>query len=670
MENREQLQKKVRELRRTIEYHSRLYYEKDTPEISDREYDLLIRELERLEKLFPEIEDASSPTHKIGGAPQSKFEKVKHSSPMMSLSNALNKQELASFKEKLTVILKKNNIDLLCEPKIDGLAISLIYKNGVFVSASTRGNGYVGENVTENVRKLKNIPLKLKEKVDGVLEVRGEVCMDKQTFVTLNATREEQGKSLFANPRNAAAGSIRQLDPTITEKRNLKVFLYQLVDPAKYGVKTQSEMLSWLESKGFPVQGEQKLISTWESLESYIDRWSEQRFEHPIDTDGVVVKVNEIALRSTLGETTKSPRWAIAFKFPPEEKVTEILDIEVTVGRTGVLTPTAIFKPVHLSGTTVQRANLHNQDEITRKNIRIGDTVKVRKAGEIIPEVVSVDISKRPNCTVPYSMPLNCPVCGTRVIQLAGEAAIKCPNMSCPSQIRERIAYFASRPAMNIVGLGNKIIEQLIEAEMLRDISDIYYLTMEKLLSLERIGDKTASNLLRSIEKSKQRPLYALISALGIPNIGAKTATDLAREFKSLQNLADVAVNRPTLLTDVSGIGDVVIESLNKYFTNENNSLIIKKLKDAGVAMTDNLDSDSDKILKGVSFVLTGELANMSRVVASEKIRELGGNLKSSISKKVDYVLAGANPGSKYEKAVKLGIKILSEDDFMKMLQK
>ena len=666
MENNENLKSRIEALRKEIERHSKLYYENDSPVISDFQYDSLVRDLQKMEEEHPELKDASSPTVKIGGEPQERFDKVPHPQPMMSLDNALNEEELESFVKKLRASLSDENLELVCEPKIDGLAISLIYENGKFISASTRGNGYVGEDVTENVRTIVNLPLELSEEIPGRLEVRGEVCMDKKTFAALNTSRDENGLSLFANPRNAAAGSLRQLDPKITAQRKLKVFLYQVVSPEEYGIKTQDEMLSWLEKCGFPVQGEQLLCTTDEKLLGYIRAWSEKRFAHFIDTDGVVVKLNKLSLRSSLGETAKSPRWAIAFKFPPEEKITKVTDIEVTVGRTGVLTPTAVLEPVQLSGTIVQRASLHNQDEIERKDIRIGDYVKVRKAGEIIPEVLEVDFTKRSETSTPYFLPETCPVCGTKVIKIGGEVAIKCPNMSCPSQVRERISYFASRPAMNILGLGTKIIEQLITSGLVNDVSDLYYLDIYKLSSLDRMGIKSAENIISSVDKSKTRPLYALISALGIPNIGGKTATDLARAFKSLEALSETAVNEPEKIELIDGIGTVVADSINKYFSDPHNQDIIKRLEAAGVSMSD--DSVEGKF-SGKKFVLTGELTSMSRNIAAEKIRNLGGDIASSVSKKTDYVVVGDNPGSKYEKAKALNIRILSEQEFLDLLK-
>ncbi len=423
---------------------------------------------------------------------------------MMSLDNALDKDELRSFYVKTAQALGMESVEVLCEPKIDGLAVSLVYEDGIFTSGATRGDGRVGEDITANLRTIKSLPLKLRDTVRGRLEVRGEICMDKKGFAALNAAREEAGEPLFANPRNAAAGSVRQLDPKVTAARKLKIYLYQAVDPNRHGIKSQKEMLETISRLGLPVQGSERLCSSLEEVESYLEEWTEKRFEHPIDTDGVVVKLNDIAMRSMLGATSKAPKWAIAFKFPPEEKVTRIIDIEVTVGRTGTLTPTAVLEPVHLSGTVVRRAILHNQDEIDRKDIRIGDYVLVHKAGEIIPEVIRVEKERRPEGTAPFRIPEICPVCGSRAVRLTGESAIKCSNRSCPAQIIEGISHFASRAAMDIRGLGDKIVALLVEKGIVSDFADLYMISTEDLIPLERMGEKSARNITEAIVKIKE----------------------------------------------------------------------------------------------------------------------------------------------------------------------
>lgn len=666
----ESLKKRVSELRAELKRHAELYYVQDTPEITDFEYDQLLRELAAAEENYPELLTADSPTHRIGGAPREGFVKAEHSEPMMSLDNALDKEELRSFYVKMAQALGLESAEVLCEPKIDGLAVSLIYEDGIFTSGATRGDGRVGEDITANLRTIKSLPLKLRDTVRGRLEVRGEICMDKKGFAALNAAREEAGEPLFANPRNAAAGSVRQLDPKVTAARKLKIYLYQAVDPNRHGIKSQKEMLETISRLGLPVQGSERLCSSLKEVESYLEEWTEKRFEHPIDTDGVVVKLNDIAMRSMLGATSKAPKWAIAFKFPPEEKVTRIIDIEVTVGRTGTLTPTAVLEPVHLSGTVVRRAILHNQDEIDRKDIRIGDYVLVHKAGEIIPEVIRVEKERRPEGTAPFRIPEICPVCGSRAVRLTGESAIKCSNRSCPAQIKEGISHFASRAAMDIRGLGDKIVALLVEKGIVSDFADLYMISTEDLIPLERMGEKSARNITEAIEKSKKRPLGALINALGIRNVGERTANDLAEKFRSLELLSETAVNRTDEIESMEGIGPVIAESLRVFFLEPHNANVIRRLKEAGVnmAIEGPVKPRDDLPWSGLKFVLTGELSSMTRSEASEKIRGLGGETSDSVSRKTDFVVTGENPGSKLLKARSLGIEVLEEEDFIKRL--
>ena len=666
----ESLKKRVSELRAELKRHAELYYVQDTPEITDFEYDQLLRELAAAEENYPELLTADSPTHRIGGAPREGFVKAEHSEPMMSLDNALDKDELRSFYVKTAQALGMESVEVLCEPKIDGLAVSLVYEDGIFTSGATRGDGRVGEDITANLRTIKSLPLKLRDTVRGRLEVRGEICMDKKGFAALNAAREEAGEPLFANPRNAAAGSVRQLDPKVTAARKLKIYLYQAVDPNRHGINSQKEMLETISRLGLPVQGSERLCSSLEEVESYLEEWTEKRFEHPIDTDGVVVKLNDIAMRSMLGATSKAPKWAIAFKFPPEEKVTRIIDIEVTVGRTGTLTPTAVLEPVHLSGTVVRRAILHNQDEIDRKDIRIGDYVLVHKAGEIIPEVIRVEKERRPEGTAPFRIPEICPVCGSRAVRLTGESAIKCSNRSCPAQIKEGISHFASRAAMDIRGLGDKIVALLVEKGIVSDFADLYMVSTEDLIPLERMGKKSARNITEAIEKSKKRPLGALINALGIRNVGERTANDLAEKFRSLELLSEIAANRTDELESMEGIGPVIAESLRVFFLEPHNASVIRRLKEAGVNMVIEGPAKprDDLPWSGLKFVLTGELSSMTRSEASEKIRGLGGETSDSVSRKTDFVVTGENPGSKLLKARSLGIEVLEEEDFIKRL--
>ncbi|MDO4988180.1 MAG: NAD-dependent DNA ligase LigA [Synergistes sp.] len=661
---------RVNELRKQIEHHSWLYYVQDSPEISDFQYDALMRELQEIETAHPELITPNSPTQRIGGAPQDGFEKTTHALPMMSLENALNRNELSAFYAKLCDTLSDSETEVVCEPKIDGLAVSLIYEDGVFIGGSTRGDGFVGEDVSANLRTIKTLPMTLRKPVSGHLEVRGEVCIDKKGFEALNSAREERGETLFANPRNAAAGSLRTLDPRETARRNLKIYLYQIVEPEKLGITTQAEMLNEISALGLPMQGEQKLCSSLGDILSYIDRWEEMRFEHPIDTDGVVVKLNRLALRDTFGVTAKAPKWAIAFKFPPEEKLAQVQKIDVTVGRTGVLTPTAVFDPIHLAGTIVRRASLHNQDEIDRLDVRVGDYIWVHKAGEIIPEVDRVEFTKRPEGTQPFKLPENCPVCGALASRIDGVSAVKCTNSACPAQLKERILYFASRSAMDIAGLGEKIIDQLVSKNLLHSYADIYDLKARQIAALDRMGEKSSQNLTDAIERSKKRPLGAVINALGIPNIGEKTASDLAERFRSLRVLEKISRDRSEELEQTDGIGSVIAQSLHIWFSEEHNSDLLNRLEAAGINFKDETEiaDKSNMPLSNIKFVLTGELSSMTRSEAAKKIKSLGGTTADSVSKKTDFVVVGEKPGSKYEKAIKLGVPILTEAEFLEKL--
>lgn len=671
MDSFETMKSRAAVLREKLNRSAVLYYGEDAPDISDREYDLLLRELQGIEAKHPELVTPDSPTRRVGGAPKEGFVKVSHEVPMMSLENALTREELEQFYAKLSQGLGGGLCSVTCEPKIDGLAVSLLYENGIFVRGATRGDGTVGEDVTANLRTIRTVPLRLAVKAEGTVEVRGEVCIDKKGFAALNAEREETGLPLFANPRNAAAGSLRQLDPNITARRKLKIFLYQVVAAEKLGIKTQNEMLRWIKAAGLPTQGADARVSSIGCINEYLDDWSQKRFEHPIDTDGVVIKLDDLSERELLGSTAKAPRWAVAYKFPPEEKLTLLKDIKVTVGRTGTMTPTAILEPVHLSGTTVRRASLHNQDEIDRKDIRVGDMVWVHKAGEIIPEIIKVEFDKRPVHTAAYYIPENCPVCGSRAVRLTGEAAVKCPNKSCPAQIKETITHFASRRAMNILGLGEKIVSQLVDTGLVRTVADLYSLNAVDLAGLDRMGEKSAENLLSSIESSKTRPLGALINAIGIPNIGERTAEDLAERFGSLTALAHSATARDGRLGEIDGIGPAMSESISAFFSEPHNEETIERLERAGVKTgLDGPMVDRGSLpWNGLKFVLTGELASMTRDEASDRISRLGGQTAGSVSKKTDFVVAGESPGGKFLKAKELNVAILDESAFIKQLE-
>lgn len=666
----EDAKKRAGELRADLERAARLYYEEDSPEISDFQYDVMMRELQGIEKTYPVLSSPDSPTNRIGGAPREGFVKVRHAEPMMSLDNALDRDELSAFYMRLCEALGEQSPAVLCEPKIDGLAVSLIYEDGLFVRGATRGDGQTGEDVTPNLKTIRSLPLRLDQSVSGIFEVRGEVCISKKGFSVLNEAREENGEPLFANPRNAAAGSLRTLDPKETAKRNLSIYLYQIVDPEKHGITTQLQMLDTIRTLGLPCQGAERLCDSLDEIHEYLDAWEIKRHDHPIDTDGVVVKLDKIALRGVLGVTAKAPKWAIAFKFPPEERLTMVRDIEVTVGRTGVLTPTAVFDPVHLAGTIVRRAGLHNQDEIDKKDIRIGDSVWVRKAGEIIPEVVRVEYAKRPDGTEPFRIPDRCPVCGAAAVRLPGEAAVKCTNSSCPAQVKERINYFASRSAMDITGLGEKLVEQLVEKGLVQNYADIYSLEAKALSTLDRMGDKSAQNIAAAIELSKNKPLGALINALGINCIGEKTADDLAERYRSLDVLADIARNDEEKLELTDGIGSVIAQSLHVWFSEPHNMEILERLRSYGLRFEMEPKAKNAEPLPwdGLKFVLTGELSSMTRSEAGELIKKRGGSVSLNVSKKTDFVVVGEAPGSKYLKAKELGVAILDEDAFMAKL--
>lgn len=670
MSTQDRLKKRADFLRDELNKHAQLYYVQDRPEISDRDYDKLLRELQRIEEKYPELVSTDSPTVRIGGEPIEEFKKVQHKVPMMSLENALNREEVISFYNKLEKTLNIQTPLVTCEPKIDGVAISLVYENSVFVSGATRGNGIIGEDVTENLKTIKTLPLKLSQFIEGRLEVRGEVYIGKKDFLTLNEEREIDGDMIFANPRNAAAGSLRQLNPKITAKRKLKTLLYQVIEPEKYGIDSQIKTFGFLSNIGLPTQTEGQLCSNLEELLGYLDIWEDKRIVHDIDIDGIVIKLDEITRREVLGSTAKAPRWAIAYKFPPEEKETKIKNIDITVGRTGTLTPTAILEPIHLSGTIVQRASLHNQDEIDRKDIRIGDTVVVHKAGEIIPQVIKVILEKRPENSKPYTIPPICPVCGSKAVRLPGESLLKCTNSSCDAQIKERLVHFASRQAMDIRGLGEKIIAQLIDTKRVTNIADLYFLDIPSLADLERLGEKSATNIINSIKESKKRPLSALINALGIKNVGEKMAADLAEKFLTLDDLILASRNEKEL-EEVEGIGPIIAKSLNSFFSESQNISTVEKLREAGVNFytEQSLSNHANLPWLGKRFVLTGELTTMTRNEASEKIKNMGGKTNESVSKKTDFVIVGSSPGRKYKKAMELKITVLTEKEFLEKLK-
>jgi len=660
----EKIRIRAEELRKEINHHNYLYHVLDRPQITDAQFDALMKELLELEQTYPELVTPDSPTQRVGGKPREGFNTVTHRVPMLSLGNAFEEQELRDFDRRVKSAFPGEKVDYVAELKIDGLAVSLFYENGLFVQGATRGDGETGEEITANLKTIPSIPLRLKD--DVTLEVRGEVYMPKSAFAELNKAREEAGKPLFANPRNAAAGSLRQLDPAVTASRHLSIFVYGVGYAGTGNFKTHYQLLDFLIEQGFRVNPHFQLCAGIQEVISYCQIWKEKRFDLQYTIDGMVIKVNSFNQQSRLGATLKNPRWAIAFKFPPEEAVTKVTDIILRVGRTGVLTPTAILEPVRIAGTTVSKATLHNEDFIAEKDIRIGDHVVIHKAGDIIPEVVKVEKDKRTGNEKPFQMPAECPVCGAAAIRQEGEAATRCTGAACPAQVREGLIHFASRGAMDITGLGPAIINQLVDAGLVKDVADLYRLRKEDLLKLERMGEKSTQNLLEAIDNSRHNPLYRLIFGLGIRHVGERAAKLLADKFGSMEEL--MAASEDEIMA-IPEIGPTIAKSVTTFFAQEQNRELVRKLKRAGVNMQLRKDKKSGLHLEGKTFVLTGTLQGYTRTEAKEKIESLGGKVTSSVSKKTDYVVAGENPGSKYEKARKLGITILDEAEFNTLLK-
>jgi len=665
----DEIKKRVKKLREEIRYHNHKYYIENNPEISDYEYDQLIRKLQRLEEKFPSLITPDSPTQRVGGTPLKEFPVVEHEIPMLSLDNAYSPEEVKEFEKRLQRLLPGEKSEYVAELKIDGVSISLIYEDGYLVRGSTRGDGRRGDDITMNLRTIKSIPLKIFGKVEGRIEVRGEVYMTRSGFRKVNKEREEKEEPLFANPRNAAAGSLKLLDPGLTARRPLNNFIYNLTATTSFPMpRTHWECLKVLKDWGFRINPNIKLCKNIKEAIDYWNSWTKRREDLDYDLDGIVIKVNFLSQQSRLGFTSKSPRWAIAYKFPAIEATTKIKDIIVQVGRTGALTPVAIFEPTLLSGTIVKRATLHNEDEIKRKDIRIGDTVIIEKGGDIIPQVVKVVESKRTGKERKFSMPEKCPVCGAKVVRLEGEAVARCIGSDCPAQLKERIAHYAQRSAMDIDGLGDKLIEQLVDKKIVKDIADLYKLDLSTLSSLERMGGKSSQNLLSQIEESKTRPLSRLIFALGIRYVGTRGARILSEHFSSLKELSET---NPEELEAIPEIGPQTAHSLILFFQEERNRKLLKKLKDCGIQMGEKkVEKRREKtFLAGKKFVFTGALKHYSREQAKELVESSGGRAVSSVSKKVDYVVAGKDPGSKYEKAKKLGVKILSEEEFEDLIK-
>ena len=658
-------QKRIEELINLINYHNEKYYNQDSPEIEDFEYDNLMKELIKLEEENPELKRNDSPSNRVGGKPLDKFEQVVHKIPMLSLSNAYSWEDLKDFDSRVREAVG-SDVEYVVEFKIDGLSVGLNYNNGIFESGATRGNGIVGENITKNLMTIKNIPLNIDEK--GELTVRGEVYISKKDFEEINKIQEEQDQPLYANPRNLAAGSLRQLDSKLTAKRPLDIFIFNLEDINSKQFKTHSESLEYLKQLGFHVSPEFKVFKTMDEIIEYIKYWTEHREDLGFGIDGMVIKVNNLAQREQMGYTAKSPRWAIAYKFPAERKETKLLDIVVEVGRTGTITPTAVLEPIRLAGTTVSRATLHNEDYINEKDIKINDTVLVQKAGDIIPQVVEVIKEKRTGEEIEFKMPEECPVCGEPTVRLEGEAAVKCINISCPAQIRRGIIHFASREAMDIDGLGESIITLLLKQGLIKDISDLYYLKKEQISVLERMGDKSATNLINAINKSKENDLWRFINGLGIKLIGTKAAKVLASEFKDLDKLMNATEQE---LINLEEFGQTMADSVVEFFKEEKNISVIEKLKEAGVntKLIESDDADIPKIFEKMKIVLTGTLPTLKRNDAKEMIEKRGGKATSSVSKSTSFVLAGEEAGSKLTKANDLGIKVIDEEKFLQLIE-
>lgn len=659
---KQEAQRRLAELREQIRYHSRKYYTEDDPEISDFAYDQLYRQLETLEAEFPDLVTEDSPTQKIGGAVYNTFAEVVHQVPLESLHDSFSQEELRDFDRRVRETV--GDVEYVVEPKFDGLSVALEYRDGLFVRGSTRGDGTTGEDVTENIRTIRSVPKVLKEPVP-FLEVRGEVYMSDESFQRLCERQELLEEKPFKNPRNAAAGSLRQKDPKITAQRELSMFVFNVQQVEGKELSRHDQSLEWLAELGFPVPPLYRTSGNIEEILSFIQEIGDKRGEFSFPIDGAVVKVNNFAQREELGSTAKFPRWAEAFKYPPEEKETTLLDIEVNVGRTGVLTPTGRFDPVTLAGTTVSRATLHNQDFIAEKDIRVGSRVVLRKAGEIIPEVVAV--LSRPEGSQPYRLPETCPSCGERVTRVEGEAATRCTNPQCPAQLLRNLIHFASRDAMDIEGLGPAILEQLLQAGLVSSPADLYTLETKQLRELDRFGKKSAENLVASVERSKGNDLYRLVYALGIPHIGAKAAQVLCGAFPTMDQLQEASEEE---LAQIEGFGGIMAKEVAAFFQKDSAKELVARLKELGVKMEARRQETQSAALAGSTFVLTGTLPTMSRKEATQLIESHGGKVTSSVSKKTSYVLAGEEAGGKLDKARQLEIPILTEEELLRMLER
>lgn len=655
------VKERIDELVSLLNYYNYMYYVENNPVITDYEYDKLYRELVELEKKHPEYRRGDSPTLRVGGQPLKEFVTVSHKIPMLSMDNTYSEEELIEFDRRIKKTAGVKDVDYVVELKYDGVAVSLIYENGVFIRGASRGDGWQGDDITENLKTVRTLPLVIPYK--EALEVRGEVYMRKDTFYKINEERKRIGEVLFANPRNATAGSLKLLDPETVARRNLQLFVYQGI-LKKF--TTHWETLEFLKTLGFPVNPYKKLAKDINEVIDYCNEWEKKRNQLPYNIDGMVIKVNSLSLQEILGTTSKSPRWAVAYKFPAQQAETTLKDVVVQVGRTGTLTPVAILEPVQLSGTTVSRATLHNFDEVKRLGIKIGDRVFIEKSGEIIPQIVKAIPEKRKGTEKEISVPKECPVCKSKVVKDEEEVAIRCPNVRCPAQVKERIIHFASRDAMDIEGLGEKWVNILVDKGLISDYGDIYWnITYEKLLGLERMGEKSAKNLLDAIEKSKTRPLANLIYALGIRHIGTHTGEVLAEHFNSIDKLSEADI---VTLSEIREIGPVIAHSIVDFFRNEENLKVIEKLKKAGVKTErEKVVKKGDK-LSGLTFVITGTLDGYTRDEIIEVIKKHGGRVTESVSSKTDYLICGKEPGSKLDKARSIGIRVITEDEFKKLI--
>lgn len=665
--NKKEAKERIEYLRKTVEYHAKRYYDDDAPEISDFEYDMLMVELRNLEKEFPEFNSADSLTQKVGGHVKEGFEKVEHEVPLQSLQDVFSLEDVEDFDKRMQEKAEENGIkevNYVVETKIDGLSAALEYKNGKFVRGATRGNGLVGEDVTNNLKTVKTIPMELKENID--ITVRGEVFISKEDFEKMNQEREENEEELFANARNAAAGSLRQLDSKITAKRPLDIYIFnvQKIDGIEFN--SHFEELEFLAKQGFNVNPVRIPCKNIEEVKQAIAKIGEMRENLTFGIDGAVVKIDNLKFREILGTTAKTPRWAVAYKYPPEQKETILKDIICQVGRTGVITPMAILEPVKVAGSTISKTTLHNEDFVKEKGLKIGDTVVIQKAGDVIPEIVKVVESKRTGKEINFEMPRVCPVCGAEAVREEGEAAIRCTGIDCPAKLYRNLVHFVSREAMNIDGLGENIINELLERGLIKGIEDIYTLSFEDIASLKKNGTKFAQNLVDSINTSKENDLYRLITALGIRHVGSKASKILARKYRTMENLSNATFEE---LSEIKDIGAVMANSIREFFSQEQTKNLIEKLKQDGVNMECLEEQSDDNRFEGKTFVLTGTLETMTRKEAEDIIEKFGGKTSGSVSKKTDYVLAGEEAGSKLTKAQSLGITIISEAEFKDMIK-